>query len=477
MSTIAFERTSIHGLWTSRLAFVLAATGSAVGLGNIWRFPYVAGENGGGLFVLIYIACIVLIGIPIMMAEVMLGRRGRRNPIETMRALAQEEGQSPNWAWIGRMSIAAAFLILSFYSVVAGWVLAYIFRMLGGVFQGLDAAGVGAVFDGLIGDPERVIAWHTIFMVITVAIVARGVEHGLEKAVKYLMPALFLLLLILLGYAATTPSFVDGAKFMFVPDFSKVSGAGILSAMGMALFSLSLGMGAIMMYGSYLPKNASIATLTIIVAAADTVVALLAGLIIFPIVFSNGLDPAEGADLVFKTLPLAFNQMPGGTIIGTLFFMLLAFAALTSAISLLEPPVAWMIENKKMDRAQAARLSGAIAWFLGLGTVFSFNLWADYKWTFRFDLGKVQYVLFRDKSFFNVVDFLTSNIMLPLGGLMVAMFAAHLMQRESCEDELALRRGHFNIWYFILRNISPIAVAIIFLNAIGIFGFLGISRW
>jgi NSS family neurotransmitter:Na+ symporter len=289
------------------------------------------------------------------------------------------------------------------------------------------------------------------------------------------MPALFILLLILLGYAASTPAFLEGAKFMFVPDFSEVRGASILNAMGMAFFSLSLGMGAIMMYGSYLPKNASIANLAVTVAAADTIVALIAGLIIFPLVFSYGLNPAEGADLVFKTLPLAFNQMPAGTVIGTLFFVLLALAAITSAISLLEPPVAWIVENKKIDRAQAARLSGAIAWLLGLGTIFSFNLWADYKWTFRFDLGKVQYVLFRDKSFFNVVDFLTSNVMLPLGGLLIAMFVAHLMRRESCEDELSMNRHHFNVWYFILRNISPIAVAIVFLHAIGFFELLGIS--
>src|SRR5690606_32874172 len=218
----------------------------------------------------------------------------------------------------------------------------------------------------------------------TVAIVARGVEQGLEKAVRYLMPALFILMLVLLGYAASTPAFLEGAKFMLVPDFSEITGSSILNAMGMAFFSLSLGMGAIMMYGSYLPKNTSIANLTMMVAAADTVVALLAGLIIFPFVFSYGLDPAEGADLVFKTLPLAFNQMPGGNLVGALFFVLLVFAAITSAISLLEPPVAWMVENKKIDRVQAARLSGAIAWFIGLGTIFSFNLWADYKWTFRF---------------------------------------------------------------------------------------------
>jgi NSS family neurotransmitter:Na+ symporter len=462
-------------MWTSRLAFILAATGSAVGLGNIWRFPYVTGENGGGAFVLIYLACILLIGIPIMMAEVMLGRRGRRNPVETMRILAEEDGLSPNWAWVGRMGIVAGFLILSFYSVIAGWILAYVFRMAGGAFTGADVAEVGAVFDSLIADPERSLLWHTIFMVITVGIVVRGVEHGLERAVRYLMPALFLLLLLLLGYATTTPAFIEGVKFMLVPDFSKITGDGVLAAMGMAFFSLSLGMGAIMMYGSYLPKDASIAKTTIIVALSDTSVALIAGFCIFPIVFSNGMSPAQGFDLVFKTLPLAFQQMPVGILVGTLFFLLLSFAAITSAISLLEPPVAWLVENKNMERAQAARLSGAVAWLLGLGTVFSFNLWADYKWTFRFDLGKVQYILFEDKSFFDVIDFLTANVMLPLGGLLIALFAAHLIKRESCEDELSMDPRHFNIWYFILRNISPIAVGIILLSLLGVFDWLGIS--
>ncbi|MBN1377957.1 MAG: sodium-dependent transporter [Gammaproteobacteria bacterium] len=474
MSGTGSEVPAVRGLWTSRVAFILAATGSAVGLGNIWRFPYVTGENGGGAFVFIYIACVFLIGIPIMMAEVMLGRRAQRNPIDTMRDLAIQEQQSARWAWVGRMGIAAGFLILSYYSVVAGWILAYIPRMLGSVFHGMDAIEVESVFTALISDPERLIAWHTIFMVATVAIVARGVEHGLEKAVRYMMPALFGILVVLFLYVLTLDSFVDGLKFMFIPDFSKFRGESILAAMGMAFFSLSLGMGAIMMYGSYLPKGASIARTTIVVAMSDTVVALMAGLVIFPIVFANNMEPAQGAGLVFTTLPLAFNSLPMGALIGTLFFVLLAFAAITSAISLLEPPVAWLVENKHWDRAQAARLCGGVVWLLGLGTVFSFNLWADYKWTQKLDLGKVQFLLWENKTFFNIVEFLTANVMLPLGGLLIALFAAHLMKRESCEDELALDNHHFNLWYFILRFIAPVAVVIIFLHTIGVFNMLGL---
>lgn len=474
MSDIGPEAPLSRGLWTSKVAFVLAATGSAVGLGNVWRFPYATGENGGGIFVLIYIACVFLIGIPIMMAEVMLGRRAQRNPIDAMRELAIQEQQSPQWAWVGRVGIVAGFLILSYYSVVAGWILAYIFRMAANIFQGMSSAEVEGVFTDLISDPERLIAWHTIFMVATVAIVARGVEHGLEKAVRYLMPALFGILVVLFVYALTTDAFVDGLEFMFVPDFSKFHTESILAAMGMAFFSLSLGMGAMMMYGSYLPKGASIAQTTMVVALADTAVALLAGMVIFPVVFANHMEPAQGAGLVFNILPLAFDNLPMGNLIGTLFFILLAFAAITSAISLLEPPVAWLVENKQWDRAQAARLCGGIVWVLGLGTVFSFNLWSEYKWTQKLDLGKVQFLLWEDKTFFDIIDFLTANIMLPLGGLMIALFAAHLMRRESCEDELAMGNQHFNLWYIVLRYIAPIAVIIIFLHTAGIFHMLGL---
>jgi NSS family neurotransmitter:Na+ symporter len=470
------ERLSLHGLWTSRTAFVLAAAGSAVGLGNIWRFPYITGENGGGIFVLLYIACIFLIGIPIMMAEVMLGRRGRRNPMETMRLIAIEEKLTPYWVWIGRIAMLAGFLILSYYSVIAGWIMAYIFRTAGGVFQGMqETTEFEAVFSALIVDPERLITWHTIFMALTVATVAHGVERGLERAVKFMMPVLFSILLLLLLYGATTPGFIAGLKFMFAPDFSKLNSTSVLYAMGMAFFSLSLGMGAMMMYGAYLPKGVSVGGITVAVAVIDTVVALLAGVAIFSIVFANGLEPTAGPGLVFITLPVAFAKMPMGTLIGVLFFVLLLFAALASAISLLEPWVSWLVESKNMGRIQAACLCGVAVWFAGLGTVFSFNLWADYKWTFPVDLGRVRYVLFEDKTFFNVVDFLTSNILLPLGGLLTVLFVAHLMSRQSCREELQLGNKSFNLWYFVLRNISPIAVGIVFLHAIGVFKLVGIN--
>ncbi|HEX5055965.1 MAG TPA: sodium-dependent transporter [Gammaproteobacteria bacterium] len=470
------ERLSLHGLWSSRTAFVLAATGSAVGLGNIWRFPYVAGENGGGIFVLLYVACIFLIGIPIMMTELMLGRRGRRNPLDTMRLIAVEERHSPHWVWIGRTAMLAGLLILSYYSVIAGWIMAYIFRTAGGVFHGMqDATEFEAIFSALIVDPERLIAWHSIFMVLTVAIVAHGIERGLERAVKIIMPALCFILLLLLLYAATTPGFIAGLKFMFSPDISKLNSTSVLFAMGMAFFSLSLGTGAIMMYGSYLPKGGSIGGMAVAVALADTLIALLAGVAIFSIVFANGLEPTAGPGLVFITLPVAFAKMPMGTLIGVLFFILLLFTALASAIALLEPWVAWLVENKNQGRIQAACICGLVVWILGLGTVFSFNLWADYKWTFPVDLGRVRYVLFEDKTFFNVVDFLTSNILLPLGGLLTALFTGHLMRRQSCQDELQIGSKTFNLWYFVLRNISPIAVGIVFLHAVGVFKWVGIG--
>ncbi|MGD2056519.1 MAG: sodium-dependent transporter, partial [Gammaproteobacteria bacterium] len=321
------QRVSIHGQWSSRLAFILAATGSAVGLGNIWKFPYIAGENGGGAFVLIYLVCIAVIGIPIMMAEVMIGRRGRQSPINTMRTLAAEEHASPHWQWLGWAGMLGGFLILSFYSVIAGWALAYVFRAGSGVFTGLTADGVQSIFTNLVSEPERLLAWHTIFMVMTMLVVARGVSHGLERAVRLLMPALFVLLVVLVGYAWNSGAFEQGLEFLFRPDFSSITANGVLIAMGHAFFTLSLGMGAIMVYGSYLPDNASIAKTSIAVSLMDTLVALLAGMAIFPIVFANGLEPDSGPGLIFQTLPIAFGHMEGGAFFGMLFFILLVFAA------------------------------------------------------------------------------------------------------------------------------------------------------
>lgn len=448
-------RKSIHGEWSSRWAFILAATGSAVGLGNIWRFPYITGQYGGGAFVLLYIMCVLLIAMPIMVSEIMLGRRGRQSPINTMYSLAEEEGLSTGWRYLGWLGVVAGFMILSFYSVIAGWTLDYIYRAGSGSFSGVTDTEILSIFNGLLGNPELLIVLHTVFMSFTVIIVSMGVQSGLERAVKFLMPALFILLLIMVGYAMSTPAFDQGLSYLFKPDFSKLSGEGVLAAMGQAFFSLSLGMGAIMVYGSYLSSRASIVRTSISIVIMDTSVAILAGMAIFPLVFAYGLEPESGPGLIFVTLPIAFGQMPYGQFFGTAFFVLLMFAAWTSSISLLEPAVAWLVENRDMNRVRAAALAGLMAWMLGIGSVFSFNIWQDAK-------------LF-DKTYFDIMDYLTSNVMLPLGGLLIAIFSAWLMPRRSSVDELKLGDGlAYKSWRLLARYLAPVGVLIIFLNAIGI---------
>ncbi len=449
---------SIHGQWSSRWVFILAATGSAVGLGNIWKFPYITGENGGGAFVLIYLLCIACIGIPLMMAEVMLGRRGRQNPVNSLSSLASEEDRHPAWKYLGWTGVIAGFLILSYYSVIAGQALAYVFRSFSGVFEGVTAAGSQSIYTALTSDPERLLAWHTVFIVLTMVVVSRGVKGGLEKLIRFIMPALFVLLLVLVGYAANTGDyFSQGLHFLFNPDFSKLSDDSILTAMGHAFFTLSLGMGAIMVYGSYLPKNTSIAKASITIAIADTLVALLAGMAIFPLVFANGLETGAGPGLIFETLPIAFGHMAGGSLFGGLFFLLLVFAAWSSAISLIEPAIAWLVENKNVSRRRASVYAGFATWLLGLLTVFSFNIGKDW-------------ILF-GKTMFELLDYLTANIMLPLGGLAIAIFAGWLMKQSSTEEELAINKTiHYKVWQVLIRYVTPIAVIIVFLNAIGIVG-------
>ncbi len=449
------RRKSIHGQWSSRWAFILAATGSAVGLGNIWRFPYVTGENGGGAFVLVYILCVIFVGIPIMMSEVMVGRRGRQSPINTMRSLAEEEGHSKAWSALGWMGVFAGFLILSFYSVVAGWTLFYLAKSFFNGFTPLTDAEIAGVFDGLLADPGLLLLLHTLFMSFTVIVVSLGVQSGLERAVKYLMPSLFVLLLIMVGYAMSTPGFSEGFGYLFNMNFDKLTAAGVLAALGQAFFSLSLGMGAIMVYGSYLPQKCSIARTSFTIALADTMVAILAGLAIFPLVFSFGLAPGSGPGLIFVSLPIAFGQMAFGHVLGTLFFLLLLFAAWTSSISLLEPAVAWLVENRNMKRNLAAIVAGLIAWLLGIGSALSFNLWSEYK---LFGL-----------NYFDIMDKLTSNVMLPLGGLFIAVFAAWFMQRESTRQELALKsESAYRFWLILVRYVAPVGVTLVFLQAIGL---------
>lgn len=445
------DSTSSHGMWSSRMMFILAAAGSAVGLGNIWRFPYVAGENGGGVFVLTYLACIFLIGVPIMVAEITLGRAGRKSPINTMQDLTARSGAWRGWQLIGWMGALAGFMILSFYSVIAGWALAYLVEMANGAFVGADGALANRVFGELTGSAATVIGWHTIFMMITTYIAARGVGKGLETTVKYLMPTLFVLLLVLVIWAAMTSGhFVEGLSFLFSLKTDQFTGDAILMAMGQAFFTLSLGMGAIMAYGAYLPRAASIVGSATTIAILDTTVALLSGMVIFPIVFANGLESSAGPGLMFITLPIAFGQMNGGQFFGTLFFLLVTFAAITSAISLVEPAVAWLVEKLKVARTTGAILVGLLAWLVGIGSGLSFNLWSDI-------------TLLPGMTFFDTMDYVSNNIILPIGGVLIALFAGWILDRTIADDELSdVPAGVRTAIYFLVRFVAPAAVLVVF---------------
>ncbi|WP_417214990.1 sodium-dependent transporter [Alcanivorax sp.] len=457
------ENKSVHGVWGSRWVFILAATGSAVGLGNIWRFPYITGENGGGAFVLLYLLCIAVVGIPIMAAEVMLGRKGGLSPINTMRKLAGESKVTQRWAGIGHMGVLSAFLILSFYSVVASWALYYAWEAVAGGFQGITAAQSGARFDALLADPWLMMGCHTLFMVLTMVVVGRGVKGGLEKAVEILMPLLFVLLLVLVGYAATTPGFKEGLLFLFEPDFSKLNGKVVITAVGQAFFTLSLGMGAIMAYGAYMPREAagkkggkpkpvSIMSTVIIIALLDTLVALGSGVAMFPLIFSNDLQVGQGPGMMFVTLPLAFGQMPGGMLFGSLFFILVVSAAWSSSISLGEPVVAWLVE-RGLSRGLAATVVGLGAWVLGIGSVLSFNLWQDNT--------------FLAGTFFDNMEFLSTTVMLPLGGLLIAIFAGWVMKETHARKELGIKNFKlYLVWRALVRIFSPAAVVALFVYSI-----------
>ncbi len=437
-------------MWSSRWLFVLAAAGSAVGLGNIWKFPYIAGENGGGAFVLIYLACIGLIGIPIMMSEVMLGREGRSSPINAMRKLAESAKASRYWAFIGWMGVMAGFLILSYYAVIAGWSLNYIWLTAAGTFDAGTPEIASSTYNDFLADPLQMIAWQTLFMVLTIWIVGKGVTKGLEMAIRVFMPLLFVLLIVLLGYSFQSGGFEQGLAFMFDLKFEDVSGDTWLIAMGQAFFTLSLGMGAMMAYGAYVPKEANIASTVVTIALLDTTVAVASGMAIFPIVFANGLEAGQGPGLMFVTMPLAFGQLPLGAIFGTVFFVLVSFAAITSAISLTEPALAYLVEEYNAKRRRVAISLGVICWILGLGTVFSFNIWAN-----GFIVGNL--------NFFGFVDYISQNIMLPLGGLLIAIFAVWVLPRDVLRDQLGISNGFVMfVWKFVGGFVAPVGVAVVF---------------
>jgi NSS family neurotransmitter:Na+ symporter len=449
------DSSASQGKWSSRLGFILAATGAAVGLGNIWKFPYITGENGGGAFVLVYLLCVLLIGIPLMIAELSLGRRAGKSPVNSLLDLARESGASRWWSLVGVMGVFAGFLILSYYSVVAGWTLVYAIKMISGAFWGMDSSQISGVYDQLIGDPVQLLFWHSLFIGVTMWLVAQGVQDGLEKAVRFMMPALFGLLLLLVIYSMLVGDAGQAMSFLFSFDFDELTGEAVLIALGQAFFSIGLGMGMLIMYGAYLPKQISIAESCFIIAAADTAVALLAGLAIFPIVFANQLEPGSGVGLIFQTLPIAFAQMPFGSIFGFLFFTLLVFAALSSSIALIEPAVRWLIESRKLSRTDACFVSGIAVWLMGILTVLSFNQWAD--------------VQLFNKNIFELIDYLTANIMLPLGGILIAIFTGWVVKQSLLSDESQMNVSQFKLWIGLIKFVVPVAIFIVLLNVLGVF--------
>jgi len=442
-----------HQHWSSRWTFLLAAIGSAVGLGNIWKFPYEAGEGGGGAFVLVYLAFVFAIGVPVLIAELSLGRRGQLSPIGSMEKIAKEEGRSKGWSLIGWSGVVGGFIVISFYSVVGGWVLAYILKAMAG-FGGFDAAMSTETFGNFITDPVWPIVAHFAFLAITVGIVARGVQGGLEKAVTFLMPALFVMLLALVIYSSITGDFYGAVNFLFNPDFGKLDLHTVLQALGLSFFSLSLALGSIMTYGSYLTKDINIPRAAVMIASADSAVALMAGLAIFPIVFAYGLNPGQSVGLVFTTLPIAFGQMPFGTVVGSFFFFLLAVAAVTSAISLLEPAVSYVEERTGISRAKVTVYIAGAAFLMGTLSAWgqSGNILGDVK-IFGLDI-------------MGVKDFITNNIMMPLGGMFIALFVGWFVSRKTMMEELAMEDSTFKIWLFLVRYVCPVAIGAVFVSLI-----------
>ena len=435
-------------------------------------------ENGGGAFVMIYILSVIFLALPIMAAEILIGKRGKQNPVNSLRTLSSEASyyfkkQSDellnrtikvkkrfedneifsNWELVGWMGMLAGILILSFYSVIAGWTVSYIFKSLTGSFVLITAAGSSAKFESFISDPEKLILWHTLFMILTCFIVSKGIKSGIEKAIKFLIPGLFIILLGLAIYSSTLEGFSDAMNYFFIIDLDKINSSVVLSAMSMAFFSLSIGMGSLMVYGSYLPDDTSIFQVSSAVAFADTLVAILAGIIIFPIVFTYNLDPSSaGPGLIFQTLPIAFGAMDYGIFISTAFFILLFFAAITSSISLIEPAITFVVEKFSISRLYATNLLGFLTWVLGILTVLSFNNLSTF-------------TVF-GMTIFDNLDYLTSKIMLPLGGLLMALFVGYVMNKAIVKNELNAGQSIINIWLMIIKVFSPILLIIIFIKGI-----------
>ncbi len=448
----------IRDRFGSKFGIIAAAAGSAVGLGNIWKFPYEVGNNGGGAFLVLYLVFVFLIGVPVMISELAIGRNGQKNAIGSFKAISPKRP----WFLVGVIGIGAAFMIFAFYGSVAGWTLEYIFQSVKNGFAGKTPDQLSSMFDNFVANPFRPLMWQAIFVVLTASVVMAGVKNGIEKYTKILMPVLLVIILILIVRSVTLPGAGAGLNFLFKPDFSKINGSVILSALGQAFFSLSLGMGTMITYGSYIRKNDNLGVTAVQVSVADTVIAVLAGIAIFPAVFAFGINPSKGEGLVFVTIPNIFQQMTGGYFFSLLFFILLAVAALTSTISLLEVIVAYFSEEYKISRKKATIYSSVVILFIGaLCTLSNGGILANFK-----ILGL---------NIWGLLEYTSADILLPLGGFFIVVFVGFFMGRKRVKEELtnagSLKGKLIPVAMFLIRFIVPIGIALVFLNAIGLLKF------
>ncbi len=459
--------------WGSRIGFILAAAGSAVGLGNMWKFPYITGENGGGAFVLVYLASILLVGLPIMIGEILLGRTSQRSTVGAFRKLAPGTA----WAGVGWLGVAAGIVILSYYSVVAGWAMHYVYLSLTGSIAGQSADTLNQTFGGLVTDSSLNLMWHTAFMAITIAIVIGGVQKGVERAARLLMPLLLLMMGAMLIYASTLDGFGKALDFVFGFHTEALTGAGVLEAVGHSFFTLSVGMGAMLTYGSYLKRDDDLVGSAIYISVLDTLVALMACLVLFPITFTQGMEPAAGPGLVFKNMPIAFASLLGGGLWSVVFFSLLTFAALTSSISLLEVAASYFIDERGWSRKRAVLTIAGVIFALGIPSALS-----NSTEIFGSDFAALTAPAFEvvgveaGKNWFDTFDYLASNWMLPLGGLGIAAFAAWRVGGEARQQSFAAGsslgkvKAFYLAWLTLLRYVVPIAIILVMLHALGALG-------
>ena len=438
----------------SKVGVIMASAGSAIGLGNIWKFPYEVGNNGGAAFIMVYLACIVFIGLSIVIAEYVVGRRSNANAVGAFKKLAPNSG----WWLVGMLGVLAAITILSFYGVVAGWTFEYLFQASKNAFVGKSPDELNAMFGDFVSNPYRPIIWQLIFMLLTCGLIYSGIKKGIERYTEILMPLLFVVIILLAIRAVTLPGGGEGIRFLFKPDFSAINGDVVLSALGHAFFSLSLGLGAIITYGSYVSKSDNLTAISIEVVALDTIIAIMAGIAIFPAVFAYGIEPTSGPSLVFKTLPNVFQQMPGGMLWGILFFFLLGVAALTSSVSLLEVVTAFVSEQLKIKRHLAIFLSALLITIIGIFCSLS--------------QGPLSDVLIFKHNIFDLLDRLSANWMLPFGGLFTSLFVGWRMKKSDLEDELSngglLKVRAVSLLRFVLRWVAPTGIFIVFLYNLGV---------